>query len=222
MSKGTPYGIPHGSSYPYVIFVPATDANPVTTLALQMKTKASASILQQIARTGITYEDAARIFVTLIALHELGHVYTEASRVKPGNKWLNEFLATYHAYAFLSANHPRLAELWRAMNEVYSTGVTPTHRSLEDFERLYIRVGIENYGWYQGRFQEIAAAVYDAKKLTFLQDVRAGFPRLKEGEDPIDSLVKDPAPIATTLARLEEISPGFIAWSERLKDRTTK
>lgn len=112
--------------------------------------------------------------------------------------------------------HPRLADLWKAINELVGSRVTPTHRSLEDFERLYIGVGIENYGWYQAKFQERAARVYDEQKIAFLHKVRATFPRLKEGENPVQSLLREPTPVATVLERLEEITPGFIAWSKRL------
>ena len=36
------------------------------------------------------------------------------------------------------------------------------HRSLDDFERLYVGVGPENYVWYQFRLAVAAGEIYDA------------------------------------------------------------
>ncbi len=35
------------------------------------------------------------------------------------------------------------------------------HRSLDDFEKLYVGVGPENYGWYQLRLHVAARDIYD-------------------------------------------------------------
>ena len=36
------------------------------------------------------------------------------------------------------------------------------HRPLEDFERLYVGVGAENYGWYQLMLTAAAKKIYEA------------------------------------------------------------
>jgi len=103
------------------------------------------------------------------------------------------------------------------MADAYAEGVKPTHVSLEDFERLYSGVGVENYAWYQGKFEQRVARVYSAKKLKFLTEVRASFPQVEKGEDWLQALLKRPTPVEVTLRHLEKISPGFIAWAEGLR-----
>jgi hypothetical protein len=86
-------------------------------------------------------------------------------------------------------------------------GPRPKYTSLEDFERLYSGVGPKNYGWYQGKFFQRVAQVYDAKGLSFIAEVLKAFPAA-EGES---------LPVDVVLQRLEKISPGFIEWSKDLR-----
>ena len=89
--------------------------------------------------------------------------------------------------------------------DVYSDGVKPEHTSFEDFERLYSGVGINNYGWYQGKFIEKGARVYDAKP-----EISGGS---KRGAFTADK--KEPVSQSAALERLEKIDPGITYWSEK-------
>jgi hypothetical protein len=48
--------------------------------------------------------------------------------------------------------------------------------SLEDFERLYVGVGPNSYSWYQGKFLQRVAQVYEKKGLSFIAEVGKAFP----------------------------------------------
>jgi hypothetical protein len=170
-----PYGLPFVRNN--IAFLPATNDGAVTTGAIALKSSATPALLKKIKQTGYDFESAAMKFTDLIGLHELGHVYTLAYGIKPPTRWLNEFLASYFAYAFLQAKHPKLATLMQAMgSDAYGNAVNPKYTTLEDFERLYSNVGVDNYSWFQGKFLQKGSQIYDAQKLKFLEAIKKAFP----------------------------------------------
>lgn len=202
-----PYGVPNVSSPPRVIFLPATAGNATTEANLSLKNKVSRQTLKMIESSGFTYEEGASKSVDLLGLHELGHVYSAAYGINAGNRWLDEFLATYFAYAYLRQSDPKLARLWEGVSHAYVDGIEPRHTALEDFERLYFGVGLDNYGWYQAKFLLKGAQIHKAKKLKFLEEVRRVFPKSE----------RESVSLEVALSRLEKISPGFVPWSKELK-----
>jgi hypothetical protein len=208
--RSAPYGLPNVSSPPHIAFLPATADGVVTADALSSKSNLSQATLKKLKLSGYTFEQAAVKFVDLIGLHELGHTYAVSLDLVPPrpNKWFSEFLASYFAYAYLRDKRPKLAKLFYAMAaDLALEGPRPKYTSLEDFERLYSGVGPKNYGWYQGKFFQRVAQVYDAKGLSFIAEVLKAFPAA-EGES---------LPVDVVLQRLEKISPGFIEWSKDLR-----
>jgi hypothetical protein len=200
-----PYGIPGVTGSPPVVFMSATTSGAIYFSALRLEDKISKKTIHRINSCGFTFEEGASEFVDLIGLHELGHLYTRNFGIRPPKIWLNEFIATYFSYAFLRERHPKLANLWDAMaTDAYIEGMTPKHKSLEDFERFYSGVGPDNYAWYQAMFNQRVAEVYAVKKLSFLEEVKAAFP---EG-------LKESVSIETVINKLEQIVPGFIVWSK--------
>jgi hypothetical protein len=202
-----PYGVPNVSSSPRVIFLPATINNATTEATLSLKSKVSPATSKMIEASGFSYEEGASKSVDLLGLHELGHVYATAYGINSANRWLDEFLATYFAYAYLRERQPKLARLWEAVSNAYVDAIQPKYTALEDFERLYFGVGLDNYGWYQAKFLLKGAQIHKAKKLRFLEEVRAVFPQSERG----------PVPLGVVVERLEKIRPGFAEWSKGLK-----
>ena len=202
--QGIPYGLPFVSDN--IAVLPATNDGVITAGAIAMKPNVSATTLKKIKQSGYDYETGAMKFNDLIALHELGHVYTSAYGIKSPTKWFHEFLAQYFVHAFLEEKHPKLADFFQAMAmNVYLEGLQhPQYTSLEDFERLYSGVGADNYAWYQGKFLQKAAQIYNAKKLKFFADVKRAFLLDEKGEVTQE----------VALERLEKISPGITAWTK--------
>jgi hypothetical protein len=208
--RSAPYGLPNVSSPPHVAFLPATADGVVTADALSLKSNLSPATLKKLKSSGYTFEQGAVKFVDLIGLHELGHTYAVSLGLVPPrpNQWFSEFLASYFAYAYLREKRPKLATLFHIMAaDLALQGPRPKHTSLADFERLYSGIGPKNYGWYQGKFFQRVAQVYDAKGLSFIAEVLEAFPAA-EGES---------LPVDIVLQRLEKISPGFIEWSKDLR-----
>ncbi len=202
-----PYGIPGVEGTPPVAFLPATDDNVAANDALGIEAGVSDAARRLVGAAGLTWPEASRRYVHLVGLHELGHALAAAYGISVRSKWFNEWLATYVAYAFLRATRPQQAHLWEGILQGYIDAVQPEHRTIATFERLYFGVGSLNYVWYQARFQQQVAAVYERHGVGFLRTLRATFPR---GAAPIASQ-------EALLARLETLAPGFAAWGAGMK-----
>lgn len=201
-----PYGIPGVAGNPPVIFLPATDDGLAAQDALSLRERASPAALALLASSGLSFDEAARRHVDLVGLHELGHAYVRAFGIQPPSRWLDEWLATYLAYAFMRERSPASARLWEAVLQVYVDAVQPAHTSLADFDRLYFGVGAQNYVWYQAQFQRRVASAYEAHGVGLIPIVR----------DALAVSAAEPLTPAAMLDRLERRLPGFRAWAAEL------
>jgi hypothetical protein len=200
---GYPYGLPFIDDE--VAVLPADlKSGAVIEMYAPFETTASAEILADLQKIGLSYEDAKRQMVDLIGLHEIGHAQVYAYGLDARQHWFNEFLATYFAYAYMRSREPEMAVVWDAVTQAGREGYQPTHSSLDDLNRLYAGVGVGDYVWYQNIFQDRIRTVYDEQGLGFLRRVLAGL------SDP----EWDPQLSAELLAALEEIAPGFTVWAE--------
>jgi hypothetical protein len=206
-----PYDVLFASDPPHIAFVPATFGEGVVTAGVtKTKSLATPATLQKLKSLGYNFEKAQEKSVDFIALHEVGHVVAETLGLVefPGkpNKWLSEFIASYLAYAFLREKRLKIANLVETVFDHNAAALPPQkYTALADFERLYLGVGPENYGWYQNRFVKRAIEVYNAKGLSFIEGIRRNpFPK---GQT---------LPPEEVLQKLENIAPGFINWSKNL------
>jgi hypothetical protein len=199
-----PYGIPGVAGTPQVAFLPATDDNLAANDASSIRANVSDEAIAQIEASGMSYDEAARRYVDLVGLHELGHTYARAFGINVPSRWAGEMLATYFAYAYLRAHDPKQAEVWDGILRGYRDAVKPAHTTLADFERLYFGVGPQNYIWYQGRFQQMVRRAHDAQGVGFLRAVRDAFPASETGTVSPEE----------TLRRFEKILPGFREWAK--------
>lgn len=170
---------------------------------------APTDVIEGLQAQGLSFAQAARTMVDLVALHELGHVQTESYGIKPRQAWFAEFMATYFAYAYRRSAETDLAQVWDAVAEAGREGVDPTYTSLDDLNRLYTGVGPVNYVWFQDTLQGQARSVYDSQAVAFISEVRMRFGNADWA----------PRQARELLEVLEAIEPGFIAWSESLSGR---
>lgn len=198
-----PYGIPGIAGRPAVIFMPADDSGLAAEDALALQPQVAAPTLRALADAGFSYEQAARRYVDLVGLHELGHAAVHATGIHPRSRWLDELLATFFAYAYLRDRQPALAVLWEGVLQAYVDAVDPRHTRLDDFDRLYFGVGARNYVWYQAQFQRLVRQAYEAHGWRWALEVRAQFG------------LPSAAPLAAdaVLQRLEATLPGVRAWA---------
>ena len=203
--SGVPYGTSHILSEPFTAVLPASSDNMLTAGVLEAEKGASERTLERIAVLGYSFPEAARMLSDFIGFHEMGHIFAEAYGIQtwPEEKWLGEFVATYLAYAFLKEYRLELADLWEAVNDAMVESGPRQHSSLADFEELYLGVG-PDYGWYQGRFQQRAKAVYGVMGISFIHALKV---LLAEKPDvtPDDQY---------RLKELDSICAGFLIWAK--------
>ena len=201
-----PYGVPGVAGRPPVAFMPLGDDGVAAQDALAIEADVDPRVKEGLRRIGLSYAEASRRYVDLVALHELGHVYVSRLGIRPNSRWLNELLATYVAYAFMCERQPEAALLWGAMLDAYHGAARPPRPSLTDFDARYFGVGPRAYVLYQAQFQRLVRQVYDAHGLAVLQRLREAFATPSaEPHDPAD-----------VVRRLVPHFPGAQAWMQEV------
>ncbi|MCL4870834.1 MAG: hypothetical protein KJ063_17895 [Anaerolineae bacterium] len=103
-------------------------------------------------------------FADLIAVHELGHLFHEQVPFAFPRLWLREMFCNLCVQAYLADREPEQLPRWTLLPaRMMAVPVDRVrHRSLDDFERLYVGVGPVNYVWFQFRLAAAARELYDA------------------------------------------------------------
>jgi hypothetical protein len=198
-----PYGVPWVSSPPHVVVVPADLERSVIVRGFSTtRSRASAATRQALMTVGVPFDTVPYRLNDFIGYHEVGHVVIEAQGLSQTQRWFNEMLATFAAYAFMRDRHPDQARAWDALMRFNIETLQPGFRSLSEFERQYADMSQETYGWFQGMFHLRLAEVYSARGLEFLADLRrAGLTSGAKYETPAELAV-----------RLEAVVAGFQRW----------
>jgi hypothetical protein len=97
----------------------------------------------------------------------------------------------------LRSNHPSATTRAASLSDLVRWQIAsrsdchaiPAHRSLADFERLYVDVGPDNYVWYQDRFSDRIFAVFPIQGLEFLRKVKDAFPRNETEKLTLDQVL---------------------------------
>jgi hypothetical protein len=205
---GDPYGIAMVVGNPRVIFMPASSDNPTFDLIRARKGSIPPETLRAFLQENqISFEDAVSQFVDLVGFHELGHVLTLNYGIDPQDRVLSEFLASYWSYAYISERQPP----WKRVFDLFGrpSKVRPQHTSLEDFDRLYMRV--DDPGWYHGMFEAHIRGIYPKFGLGFLADARKQFPLA--GDPLAYTPPEHPLETGEIIGKLDQIAPGFQAWA---------
>lgn len=162
-------------------------------------------------------ENDARVAVDNIGFHEVGHVYTSEYVYEPGFsdappvRWLDEFLASYLALAFLREVAPERATVWEKFADGVLAGPKPRFRTLPAFEDEYYGYlgsgeGRENYNWYQASFLDLAMRIHEDEGIRFLADLRDELRKVPMAGWTFDRVA----------AAMERATPRFRPWAEAL------
>jgi hypothetical protein len=211
---GGPYGLPtaHSVGLPNVtgvITMPATSDSPAFGLMMARKEAIPPGALEAFLKENNTsFEAVADQFVDLIVFHEVGHYLTDSFGIDPKNHWLDEFLASYWCYAYISQRQPKVKLVFDLLGR--PSKARPKNTSLADFESIYGRV--DDYGWYQGMFEVRIREIYPELGLRLLSDLRREFPKTGGSyfsDVPLEARMKP----EEVLGRVEKIVPGFQQWA---------
>jgi hypothetical protein len=206
-----PYGLPSIDGTPPVIFMPATSGGIAFHQMMARKAAIPPDVLRGfLEKNQTTFEAVADDFVDVIGFHELGHELCASYGMDARCNWLNEFAASYFAYAFIAERRPASRRVFDLLGR--PSHARPKNTTLADFERLYVEV--DDYGWYQGLFETRIRELYPRAGWQFLKALRNEFP-------PTDGAIKQPPvakadaiPPEEVLERVEKIAPGFQAWAK--------
>ncbi|WP_237856183.1 hypothetical protein [Rhodohalobacter sulfatireducens] len=191
-----PYGLPFVSGPPYVVCIPAQSNNELSNIVAS-----STNGYELEDQYEMSNEEIVNLFVSLIGFHELGHIYANAYGAGFPNKWTFEFAATYFAYFYLDQHYPKKRDLWVDVSRILVNELSPRFTSLTDFEEMYVRVGIENYAWYQVVFLMRVKELYESKGKTFIEDFKNHTWSSTSSSEYIHEM--------------EEIGSGFNSWAQR-------
>ena len=172
------------------------------------------AVLREIARHGLTWDQANAQAGDLLSGHELGHAVIDAYGIVPGSLWLNEFLASYVWYAYISEQRPEklwLFDVIQAGNQLERPQRFVTLAELDLHYKAIVESDMKtnNYGWYQGQLIERVRKIYPTWGFDFLKKIRAAFP---PGEAP--HLGSDEA-----VRRVERIDSSFSDWAKELASK---
>ena len=198
----SPYG---PFSLPGLIVLPGNDFDAFASSML--RSSLTAAQLQAAEADGLPLEKQVQFYFEDVVYHELGHLYSSAYGIRFPNHWTDEVMASYLMFNYLGDKHPERAKNVLAVGNLFLQAVRPAHTSLDDFDRLYMGgISPMNYGWYQAQFALRAEALYQKEKLALVDKMKKAFPvRSSPRRAPAD-----------VLARMEQLSSGFVAWSQQL------
>lgn len=169
-----PYGMPFYDPDYDIMVVPAEKDALAKLTGLKNIPKTPDSIL-----TGMDYQP----------LHELGHYFFFTVNKINKEKWFNEFLATYFLICYVKEKNLN-TDLQNILKPDYSVA---QHRTLEDFQKLYLGVGPANYGWYQCQFAQLGFSIYPQLKTELIKAVLDNYSPGGKNLDGV-SLLKNLAP----------------------------
>jgi hypothetical protein len=115
------------------------------------------SLISAVGYEKAAFNKALQTWFDHFIVHEFTHGFCEKRRISFGAAWLGELFANYTTHAFLKrfeAEYKKDLSISKVVSKIVYQGGRPLvkHVSLEDFERLYARVGLLNFIWYHGKF----------------------------------------------------------------------
>jgi hypothetical protein len=206
--RALPYGVPWVSNSPHLAVLPADLEHSVIVRSFSgVRERTSLATRRALQDAGVAFDQVPYRLNDLIAYHEVGHVVVATLGLTQTQRWLDEMLATFVAYAFLRDRHPEVAREWDALMRFNVEGYPPEFRSLEEFEKRYGNMPQETYAWFQGMFHMRLAELYKKRGVEFLNDLR---------EAGIVAGIKYRT-VSELMMRLEKAAPGFQRWATLLE-----
>ena len=203
---GFPGGYPYGSPFveDSVIVHPADLSHGFIRDVFSPYEKGSSPrLLAKLGAAGCDYAGALPVMFDAISLHEIGHLLTNAYHLDTRQAWFNEFMATYFGYVFMRQYDPEMALVWDVVMEASREGYKPAHTSLDDLNKLYTDVGLDNYIWFQNVIQDRVHVVCDLHGIDFI----------RKAKQVLDNDTSTFETAADLIAVLDEIAPGFREWA---------
>lgn len=159
------YGFPHNMAERLVI---AAEDNEFWRSFLPPIDQLSPAMAAQVQKAYLQTDGSYSMmpFFDLLALHELGHAYTEQAGLKMHRHWMGELFVNVMLHTYVAEQQPELLPALETFPDMVVGGGCESYKftSLQDFEKLYETLGMgpKNYGWYQSKLHSAAKDIYNA------------------------------------------------------------
>lgn len=141
--------------------------------------------------SGISAPEMITAFYTVYSIHELGHYYiSRISNAKSPDRWTNECIATYFSYNFFKTYSESSLLEFELFHRVHKDFYKPTYSSIEDFNTVYMRMGVENYVWYHSNFYFLVESLYNCHGPGFIRLYEELFPKTGQQEYDTSEIIK--------------------------------
>ncbi len=145
----------------------------------------------ELKESGISTSEMITSFYTVYAIHELGHYYiSQISNAKSPDRWTNEFIATYFSYNFFKTYSESSLMEFELFHRVHKDSYKPTYSSIEDFNTVYMGMGVENYVWYHSNFYFLVESLYNCFGSEFIGQYEELFPKTEQKEYNTSEIIK--------------------------------
>ena len=205
-----PYGLIAGRKN-YLWYPTVKNDNPVFQEMVPYYENSPDGLRQELHKL-LKSRDSPYLFALLrwwevLMVHEYTHNYNRENGVDIKLNWFDELFCDYFTYAYLKRyekTNPVDLGLFELVSKIMYFGGRDIvkHRSIEDFEELYIRVGAANYCWYHGWFNVGVMSLFEVYGEGFIEKVIA----LYQSESGFDSSSEE------LVMRLNTELDGFQNW----------
>jgi hypothetical protein len=165
----------------YAAIMPAGIDGPVYDSWIILKDSVSPATMQKLKQAGIGFEQAGKVLINFVGLHELAHAFAHGFGINYYVNFFAEFIADYLTYAFLRSTPERLDKEVMAVLSGNVSGITPVHSSFYQYENFRSSEHPPTEAWYNSVITLKAAEVYEKRGFSFLYDIRKMFPE-EEGK----------------------------------------
>lgn len=110
-------------------------------------------------------------FFDLLAIHELGHAYSQQASIKLQRNWMGELFSNIFLHSYIAESEPHLLDALIIFPKMVVSTTDKSvlkYTTLSDVETFYNEVAQQhprNYGWYQCRWHMAAANIYETAGL---------------------------------------------------------
>lgn len=162
------YGMPHFNSNMKTLYVAAED-NAFWKSFLPPLDKINPVLAQEITTTykNENGDVSMRGFFDMLALHELGHAFHLQKGINMQRNWMSEVFVNILLHTYIAEKEPALLPALTLFPKMVIGGGSSefTFTTLKDVHEKYQEIAMKhpkNYGWYQCRWHEGAAKIYNA------------------------------------------------------------
>ena len=171
------YGMPHYSNNKTLIV--ASQNNDFWDGFIPPQESLSADIAELVSRaySGDDGKLTMEPFFDLLAIHELGHAYHIQDNLLMQRKWMGEVFVNLFLHTYIAEQEPQLLPQLTVFPRMVLASTPKSslkYTTLKDLEDRYNEIGQQypmNYGWYQCRWHNYAANIYDAGGAKVVKDL---------------------------------------------------